>query len=143
MPVEQFTPGSAAVGGVLIGSSVALLWLAAGRIAGISGILGDLLNPGGEDVVWRVAFLAGMIAAPWLYQLAGSVPPGGGPVVGSVLLAVAGGLVGFGTRLGNGCTSGHGVCGIARWSPRSLVATALFMVTAAGTVFVVRHVVGG
>ncbi len=143
MLMEQFTPGSAAVGGVLIGSSVALLWLAAGRIAGISGILGGLLNPWGGDVVWRVAFLAGMIAAPWLFQLVGGVPPGGGPAVGSVLLAVAGGLVGFGTRLGNGCTSGHGVCGIARRSPRSLVATALFMATAAGTVFVVRHVVGG
>ena len=141
--MEQFTPGSAALGGLLIGASVALLWLGAGRIAGISGILGGLLNPRAGEVAWRFAFLAGMIAAPWLYQLAGGVPPGGGAVVGPVALVVAGALVGFGTRLGNGCTSGHGVCGIARWSPRSLVATALFMATAAATVFVVRHLVRG
>ena len=141
--MEQFTPGSAALGGLMIGASVALLWLGAGRIAGISGILGGLLNPRVGEVAWRIAFLAGMIAAPWLYQIAGGVPPGEGAVVGPVALVVAGLLVGYGTRLGNGCTSGHGVCGIARWSSRSLVATALFMATAAATVFVVRHLVGG
>ncbi len=140
--MEHFTPGSAAIGGLLIGLSAALLWLGNGRIAGISGIIGGLWTVRPGDIGWRVAFIIGLIAAPLLYGLAGgelpriavSVPP---------LLVIAGGLlVGFGTRLGGGCTSGHGVCGLARLSPRSLVATALFMATAIATSFVLRHLIG-
>jgi uncharacterized protein len=130
---------------------VMLLWLGLGRIAGISGIVGGVVSgvlPGvlrgrPSETGWRVAFLAGLLAAPLLLGLTGNLPAQM-PVAGSTgLLILAGLLVGFGTRLGSGCTSGHGVCGLARLSPRSLVATGLFMTTAAATVFLVRHVVGG
>jgi uncharacterized protein len=140
--MEHFTPVSASIGGVLIGLSAALLWLSVGRIAGISGIVGGLWSPRTGDITWRLAFVIGLIAAPLVYGWAAgslprtcvSVPP---------LIIVAGGLlVGFGTRLGGGCTSGHGVCGLARLSPRSLVATALFMSTAVVTSFLLRHVIG-
>ena len=133
--MEHFTPVSAAIGGALIGLSAALLWLSVGRIAGISGIVGSLWSPRTGDVTWRVAFLIGLIAAPLIYgwgtgslpRISVSTPP---------LIVIAGGLlVGFGTRLGGGCTSGHGVCGLARLSPRSLMATALFMPTAVVTRF--------
>jgi uncharacterized membrane protein YedE/YeeE len=138
----HFTPVSAAIGGALIGISAVLLWLANGRIAGISGIVGGLWKPRSDDITWRVAFIAGLIAAPLVYawatgslpRISVSVPP---------LIVIAGGLlVGFGTRLGGGCTSGHGVCGFARLSPRSVVATALFMATAVVTSFLLRHVIG-
>ena len=140
--MEHFTPVSAAIGGVLIGLSAGLLWLSVGRVAGISGIVGGLWSPRTGDVTWRVAFLIGLIAAPLVYgwatgslpRISVSVPP---------LIIIAGGLlVGFGTRLGGGCTSGHGVCGLARLSPRSLVATALFMSTAVATSFLLRHLIG-
>jgi len=140
--MEHFTPVSAAIGGVLIGLSAGLLWLSVGRVAGISGIVGSLWSPRTGDVTWRVAFLIGLIAAPLVYgwatgslpRISVSVPP---------LIIIAGGLlVGFGTRLGGGCTSGHGVCGLARLSPRSLVATALFMSTAVATSFLLRHLIG-
>lgn len=139
--MENFTPVSAVIGGALIGLSAALLWLMNGRIAGISGVLGGLAQARHEDRAWRIAFLVGLIAAPLLYSLvAGSAPI----VIASspVLLILAGLLVGFGTRLGGGCTSGHGVCGIARLSRRSLVATAVFMVSAMIVVFLVRHGLG-
>jgi uncharacterized membrane protein YedE/YeeE len=141
--MEGFTPVSALVGGVLIGASTALFLILNGRIAGISGILDRLLQPTRSDLGWRLAFLTGLLLAPLVYlAVAGSLPsvtinaPLG-------LLAVGGLLVGFGTRLGAGCTSGHGVCGIGRASPRSIAATVVFMTTAIMTVFLTRHVVGG
>jgi uncharacterized protein len=139
--MENFTPVSAAIGGTLIGFSAALLWLMNGRVAGISGILGGLAQARHEERAWRVAFLAGLIAAPLLYSLVASTAP---VAIASspVLLISAGLLVGFGTRLGGGCTSGHGVCGIARLSKRSLVATAVFMLSAMIVVFLMRHALG-
>ncbi len=129
--MANFTPLSALLGGMLIGLSAALLWLLEGRIAGISGIVGGLADGSARgsprEIAWRLAFLAGMIMAPLLYDLAGAGFPAI-RVTGSLPLLVAGGLlVGFGTRLGGGCTSGHGICGIARLSRRSLVATAIFL----------------
>jgi uncharacterized protein len=145
--MENFTPVSSAAGGMMIGIAVVLLWLGLGRIAGISGIVGGIVSgilaarPG--DIGWRAAFLAGLLAAPLLLDAAGTLPAQT-PVAGSTgLLILAGLLVGYGTRLGSGCTSGHGVCGLARLSPRSFAATGLFMATAAAVVFLVRHVVGG
>ncbi|TFZ51508.1 YeeE/YedE family protein [Serratia proteamaculans] len=137
----HFTPLSALAGGGIIGLAVALLLLFNGRIAGISGITGGLLTPQGKEKAWRVAFLVGLLASPWLYRIA--VPLPAMPVSGSSLwLIMAGLLVGFGTRLGGGCTSGHGVCGAARLAPRSLAATAVFMLLGFATVWVVRHWLG-
>lgn len=140
--MTHFTPVSALVGGGLIGFSILLLWLIEGRIAGIAGILGGVLNQRQADKLWRLAFIAGLILAPSLYVLVRPLPP----LISThstAILIIGGLLVGFGTRLGNGCTSGHGVCGIARLSKRSIVATAVFMATGAATVFVVRHAFGG
>ncbi len=134
----HFTPGLSLIGGVLIGIASALFVLANGRIAGISGILGGLLRPAPGDVQWRIAFLLGLIAAPALVYL---FMPYQAPTIDAdtgTLLA-AGLLVGLGTRYGAGCTSGHGVCGLSRLSPRSLVATLAFMAAGAGIVFVMRH----
>ena len=134
----SFTPLASAVGGALIGLSAALFILFSGRIAGISGILGGLLAWPRGDVAWRVAFLFGLVVAPLVFALFAPLPAvqidAGVPV-----LIVAGLLVGIGTRYGSGCTSGHGVCGLARRSPRSLVATAAFMLAGFVTVFVIRH----
>lgn len=140
--MENFTPVSALVGGLLIGASAALFLVLNGRIAGISGILGGLLQPRRDELGWRIAFLAGLLAAPLVYAAAGGAVPSLSIDAPISLLILAGLLVGFGTRLGSGCTSGHGVCGIGRGSPRSLVATAIFMATATVTVFVSRHVLG-
>lgn len=140
--VEGFTPYSALLGGALIGLSAWLLWIANGRIAGISGIVGGLLAPVSGDVMWRATFLVGLLAAPLLYRAAGGGLPDLTAQAPIVVVIAAGLLVGFGTRLGSGCTSGHGVCGIARLSPRSLAATGVFLFTAAATVYVARHVVG-
>jgi uncharacterized membrane protein YedE/YeeE len=140
--MTEFTPVASTLGGMLIGASAALLWLSLGRIAGISGILGGLAGAARDDSGWRIAFLAGVVGAPLLYALAFGAPQmeiAAGPVV----LVLAGLLVGFGTRIGAGCTSGHGVCGMARLSPRSIVATLVFMAVAGATVFVTRHVMGG
>ena len=138
---NNFTPWASLFGGILLGVAVSLYILVNGRVLGISGILGGLLPAKQGDSIWRVAFLLGMLAAPWVYGLitrsAPSTPP---RIDASVLtLVVAGVLVGIGTRYGSGCTSGHGVCGLSRLSPRSLVATLCFMGAGFATVFVVRH----
>ncbi|MFC5478414.1 YeeE/YedE family protein [Massilia suwonensis] len=135
----DFTPQAALGGGVLIGLAAAAFILFNGRIAGISGILGGLLRPVRGDIGWRVAFLAGLIAAPVVYGLF-AVLPEVTVDAGAGTLVAAGLLVGVGTRYGAGCTSGHGVCGISRMSPRSLVATAAFMAAGFVTVYLVRHV---
>jgi uncharacterized membrane protein YedE/YeeE len=147
--VETFTPYSALAGGALIGLAASLLLLFHGRIAGISGILGEALRGEGarESGSFRIAFLVGLGAAALALRLfhpaafASEVSLGGGAVP-IALVAGAGLLVGYGTRLGNGCTSGHGVCGVSRLSKRSIVATMTFMATGAMTTFVVRHLLG-
>jgi hypothetical protein len=141
--MANFTPISAAVGGALIGLAAVLLMLFTGRIAGISGIMGGLFNPRSDDRLWRLAFVAGLIAAPLAAALAGHPVAVPQLPASAVTIAIAGLLVGFGTRLGNGCTSGHGICGIARLSPRSLAATAVFMAAAVIVVALTRHGFGG
>ena len=141
--MANFTPVSAAIGGVLIGLSAVLLMLSTGRIAGISGIFSGLLNLRGEDKGWRIAFIAGLILAPVLAGLIGYGMAQPKLPSNWAVIITAGLLVGFGTRLGGGCTSGHGVCGIARISPRSITATLIFMGAAMAVVFVTRHVIGG
>lgn len=135
---NAFTPWSALAGGVLIGMAVAMFALLNGRIAGVSGIVGGLLKPAAGDVGWRVAFVLGLVGAPLLYMLFAPLPR---PQIdgGYLALVAAGLLVGVGTRYGAGCTSGHGVCGLSRLSPRSLAATAVFMIAGFATVFVMRH----
>lgn len=134
----QFTPGLALAGGILIGVASVAFALLLGRIAGISGVLAGLLRPQKDDAGWRIAFLGGLLAAPVAYSLASPLPPlqieAGVPA-----LIAAGLLVGIGTRYGSGCTSGHGVCGLSRFSPRSLVATLTFMAAGFATVFFLRH----
>lgn len=138
--MEHFTPVASAIGGALIGLSSALLWVMNGRIAGISGIIGGLIAwP--ADYAWRIAFLAGLVTGPSI-AVAINFWPSVAVGAGTGTLAIAGLLVGVGTRLGGGCTSGHGVCGIARLSRRSIAATLLFMAAAAATVFITRHVTG-
>ena len=137
----SFTPWTSLAGGALIGLAAAMFLLFNGRIAGISGILGGLLQWPKGDIGWRIAFLLGLVAAPAAYGLFAALP-----VVqvdaGTATLVVAGLRVGIGTRYGAGCTSGHGVCGLSRRSPRSLVATAAFMAAGFVTVFIVRHLIG-
>jgi len=135
---NAFTPWHALMGGALVGTAAALFVLLNGRIAGISGVLGGLLRPVKGDVAWRAAFVIGLIVAPLIYLLFGSPPK---PRIDADFgaLVLAGLLVGVGTRYGAGCTSGHGVCGLSRLSPRSLVATAAFMATGFATVFAIRH----
>jgi uncharacterized membrane protein YedE/YeeE len=136
----HFTPWASLAAGLLIGVSAALFVLFNGRIAGISGILGGLLKPVRADIGWRVAFLLGLVVAPLAWTLVRPLPEVQVDA-GTATLVAAGLMVGIGTRYGSGCTSGHGVCGIARLSPRSLVATAAFMATGFLTVFLLRHVV--
>ena len=141
--MANFTPISAAIGGALIGLSAVLLMLFTGRIAGVAGITGGLFNPRSDDRGWRLAFVSGLIAAPLAAALIGrpvAIPQMPGSMI---VIAIAGLLVGFGTRLGNGCTSGHGICGIARLSPRSIAATFVFMVAAMIVVALTRHGIGG
>ena len=133
-----FTPWSALIGGMLIGLAAAMFALLNGRIAGISGVLGGLLKPPRGDIGWRVAFIGGLVSASLVYGLFATLPAV--QIDASyVALVVAGLLVGVGTRYGAGCTSGHGVCGLSRLSPRSLVATLAFMGAGFVTVFVLRH----
>ena len=138
----HFTPFAALAGGLLIGLAAALLVLGNGRIAGISGILGGLLEAASsDDRAWRAAFVLGLAAAPWLFRLVAPLPAVTIAASPAVLVA-AGLLVGIGTRYASGCTSGHGVCGISRGSRRSLAATAMFMALGFGVVFVTRHLLG-
>jgi uncharacterized protein len=137
--VDNFTPLSALIGGGLIGLSATILILVKGRIAGISGILGGALTIPLGDLGWRVLFLGGLVAGAALYNLLAPAPFVVEFDAGTPLLAVAGLLVGYGSSLGGGCTSGHGVCGIARLSPRSIGATVLFMAIAMATLFLMRH----
>jgi uncharacterized membrane protein YedE/YeeE len=135
---NQFTPWASLIGGLLLGLSASLFILVNGRILGISGIVGGLLTPRAGDTSWRLAFVLGLVIAPSVYTLFA------GPVLATVdagwaTLIVAGLLVGVGTRYGAGCTSGHGVCGLSRLSPRSLVATLSFMGAGFAVVFVIRH----
>ena len=140
--MADFTPASAAIGGALIGLATTLLMLLTGRIAGISGILAGCLGFSIDDKSWRIAFIGGLVLAPLAAALLGypmatpQMPASWGIIIVAAL------LVGFGTRLSGGCTSGHGVCGIARLSGRSLVATAIFMATAVMVVAISRHVLG-
>lgn len=136
---QHFTPWTALAGGMLIGLAAALLILFNGRIAGISGILGGLLRPRHGDLGWRIAFLAGLVATPLLYRLWQALPAVRIDA-GTPALIVAGLLVGVGVRYGAGCTSGHGVCGLSRLSPRSLAATCAFMAAGFLTVYLLRHV---
>lgn len=133
----------ATFGGVLIGGAAVLLMAGLGRIAGISGIAGGLLRRGAGDRAWRLAFVLGLLLAPLLLLWTRGSSGIGLPQAGLPWMVLAGLLVGFGTGLGSGCTSGHGVCGIARLSPRSLLATMVFMVCGIATVYLVRHVLGG
>jgi uncharacterized membrane protein YedE/YeeE len=141
--MTNFTPVSAAIGGALIGFAAVLLMLLTGRIAGISGIFGGCLGFATPDKSWRAAFVAGLILAPLTGSLAGYALAEPQMPQSWIVIVVAGFLVGFGTRLGSGCTSGHGVCGVARLSPRSTAATAIFMATAIVVVALTRHVFGG
>jgi uncharacterized membrane protein YedE/YeeE len=138
---NAFTPWASLAGGALIGLAAALFVLANGRIAGVSGVMGGLLSPRRGDTAWRLAFVLGLVGAPLFYALVTALPV---PRIdaGTGALVAAGLLVGVGTRVGSGCTSGHGVCGLSRLSPRSLVATLLFMSAGFATVFVLRHLVG-
>ena len=135
---NAFTPGSALVGGVLVGLAAALFVLLSGRIAGISGVLGGRLIPARKDIAWRVAFILGLVVAPLVYGIFDRVPR---PQIdaGTGVLVLAGLLVGVGTRYGSGCTSGHGVCGLSQLSPRSLAATLAFMGAGFVTVYAIRH----
>jgi uncharacterized membrane protein YedE/YeeE len=135
----SFTPVSAAMGGALIGLAASMLLLLNGRLAGVSGVAGGVLRPSHGDVAWRLAFLAGLVAAPAAYALVRALPAITFDVSLPVV-AAAGFVVGIGTRYSGGCTSGHGICGISRLSPRSIVATMCFMASGMATVFVVRHV---
>jgi uncharacterized membrane protein YedE/YeeE len=141
--MHDFTPLSGLLGGALIGLAAALLMLLTGRLAGVTGIVGGLLQPDTADRSWRIAFIAGLIAAPLIAALFGAPLPRPAMNASLVVIAIAGLLVGFGTRMGNGCTSGHGVCGFARLSGRSVVATFIFMTAAIVTVAIVRHGIGG
>lgn len=138
----NFTPWAALAGGVLIGAAASLFVLLNGRIAGISGLLASLLETGGEGRSEKLLFLLGILLAPLLWMLFGTLPAMEFQS-GWIGLLVAGMLVGVGTRYGSGCTSGHGVCGISRLSPRSILATVAFMVAGFATVYVLRHLLGG
>jgi uncharacterized membrane protein YedE/YeeE len=141
--MAAFDPVAALIGGALIGLAAVLMMLLTGRIAGISGILGGLLTGPANDRAWRLAFIAGLIAAPLISGAFGRpLPLPDMPASWAVVIA-AGLLVGFGTRLAGGCTSGHGICGMARLSPRSIAATLIFMAVAILVVAVSRHVLGG
>jgi len=140
----EFTPIASTVGGVLIGTASVLLMLTLGRIMGATGILAGFFSPASrDDWLWRAAILAGMITGPVVYLAVMGEMPAVQVPISTPMLLIGGFIVGVGVTYGSGCTSGHGVCGMARLSPRSIAATATFMVFTAVTVFVIRHVIGG
>lgn len=141
--ITQFTPWASLLGGALIGLSAVVLMFGLGRIMGATGILAGAIVPASKaDWSWRVAILAGMMSGPWLFKLLTGAAPLIEVPVSSTMIVVGGFIVGVGVTLGSGCTSGHGVCGLARLSPRSLAAVIVFMLTTAATVFLTRHVFG-
>ena len=140
--ITDFTPYASLFGGILIGLGAVILMAFNGRIAGMTAMLGGVLEPKSLDSPWRLAFLAGAIAAPLIATLLGAEFSFASPTTG-VVLAIGGVIVGVGVTYGSGCTSGHGVCGLARLSPRSLVATLTFMATTFATVTLIRHGFGG
>lgn len=141
--MTEFTPVSGLIGGLLIGLASVLMLLGDGRITGISGILAGLLPPTRGDAGWRAMFLGGLVLGAAGWPLVTGLPLPVELQVGWPLMLAAGFIVGFGTRLGSGCTSGHGVCGIGRLAPRSIVATAVFMASGFATTFFIRHLLGG
>lgn len=141
--MHNFTPLAALIGGILIGLSASAMLLLEGRIAGISGICAGVLNPAKGDTAWKSSFLAGLLAGGILLRIFRPSAFDFGVIRPYGMLLVAGLLVGFGTRLGNGCTSGHGVCGIGRLSARSMVATTTFIASGAAVVYLVNHVLRG
>ncbi len=141
--MENFTPVASLIGGILIGLSASALLLFNGKIAGISGIVAGLLSPAKSDVVWRAVFVAGLLTGGLILKLLSSQAFDIGVVRSGAAFVIAGLLIGFGARLGSGCTSGHGVCGVSRFSKRSIVATATFIATGAAAVYVVNHLLGG
>jgi uncharacterized membrane protein YedE/YeeE len=141
--VTEFTPWSGLAGGALIGLSSGLMLALAGKVAGISGIAAGLMNRSASGVAWRALFVVGLIGSALVYPWLVGEPVPVNIQAGLPVMAAGGFLVGFGTRMGSGCTAGHGISGLARFSPRSLAATATFFATAIATVLVVRHVIGG
>jgi len=141
--MTEFTPVSGLLGGMLIGLASALMLLGAGRIAGISGIFGGLLTPAQGETGWRLMFIAGIILGGLTWPFLTGEPLPVDLQVSWPVMLMAGLLVGYGTRMGGGCTSGHGICGIARIAPRSIVATLAFMASAFLTTYVMRHLIGG
>ncbi len=141
--MEHFTPLASLIGGMLIGLSASMLLLFNGKIAGISGIIAGILSPAKNDTLWRIVFVAGLLVGGFLLRLLSPQTFAIGITRSWSALVVAGLLVGFGIRLGNGCTSGHGVCGLSRFSQRSLLATVTFIATGALTVYIINHLLGG
>jgi hypothetical protein len=140
--VNEFAPLSGLIGGAMLGAAASALVLLSGRVAGISGIVAGTFRARGIELGWRAAFVLGLVLGPLVVAFVGGAPVVVRVPASATGLVLAGLLVGFGARLGGGCTSGHGVCGISRLSPRSLVATAIFIVAGMAVVFVVRHVLG-
>jgi len=141
--MENFTPVVSLIGGILIGLSASALLLFNGKIAGISGVVGGLVDLKKNDILWRAAFVTGLLTGGFILRLLAPQLLQVGIVRSGGALLVAGFMVGFGARLGNGCTSGHGVCGISRFSPRSIIATVIFILVGAAGVYVVNHLLGG
>jgi uncharacterized protein len=141
--MEHFTPLASLIGGMLIGLSASMLLLCDGKIAGVSGIVAGMLSPAKHETLWRIVFVAGLLSGGFLLRLFSPQIFAIDIVRSWSALVLAGLLVGFGTRLGNGCTSGHGVCGLSRGAKRSLIATLTFMATGAATVYVINHLLGG
>ncbi len=141
--MEYFTPVASLIGGILIGLSASAMLFFNGKITGISGIVAGLLSPTKSDVLWRAAFVTGLLTGGLILKLLSAQAFSIGVVRSGGAFVLAGVLIGFGARLGNGCTSGHGVCGVSRFSKRSIVATATFIATGAAAVYVVNHLLGG
>ena len=141
--MENFTPVSAIIGGAMIGAASAMLLVLSGRLAGVSGIMAGLLPPKRGDIDWRILFIGGLLVGTFIYRAFAGEGYEVSFSMGWPAIIIGGLLTGIGTRLGGGCTSGHGVCGMGRLSPRSTVATVTFMAAGAVTVFIARHVVGG